>query len=374
MPSPLKPWERAQSPGGSSLKLSSTVANGRNIPDGNSGTPATPVPLIGGQRTPSSTTTASSASSPSLPPRPSSASSGVGGYGSTYSRYGSGYGSSYIPRYGGYSSSYGNSYGGYGGGGSSSYYGNRYGSGSYGYGSSYTDRPPGGMNNSISKFGQMVDSFAHISHLLDANFDAVHGSLASLLRLMDVFGEFAIVIKSFAVFQVLFGSFSKAWAALNWVVGRVPYHAIQGGHAYSNAASNALNLTDFNAFQQPDRRRSSTLMLVLIVISFISAPMLFVKLWRAIRGTQSSAPAAIDSLENAWKDNGSNSTESEFQQNMVKALYDLRGEHDCDLSFRQGEIITVVSKPYPDWWEGSTEDGRRGLFPVNYVEVVKNHL
>jgi len=51
----------------------------------------------------------------------------------------------------------------------------------------------------------------------------------------------------------------------------------------------------------------------------------------------------------------------------VKALYEFWGESEAELSFSVGAIITVIKKDDPGWWEGQL-DGRKGLFPSNYVE------
>uniref|UniRef100_A0A1I8F3H7 SH3 domain-containing protein n=1 Tax=Macrostomum lignano TaxID=282301 RepID=A0A1I8F3H7_9PLAT len=39
-----------------------------------------------------------------------------------------------------------------------------------------------------------------------------------------------------------------------------------------------------------------------------------------------------------------------------------------ELRFRQNDVITVLGKEDESWWLGETEDGRRGVFPYNYVQ------
>lgn len=56
----------------------------------------------------------------------------------------------------------------------------------------------------------------------------------------------------------------------------------------------------------------------------------------------------------------------------VQALFGFRGQMDCDLKFRKGEkieLLTRTSKQF-DWWEGKTADGRLGIFPANYVKII----
>ena len=50
------------------------------------------------------------------------------------------------------------------------------------------------------------------------------------------------------------------------------------------------------------------------------------------------------------------------------ALFDYTGQ-EGDLSFCEGDIITVVNQEADtEWWEGSL-NGICGMFPANYVEV-----
>lgn len=53
------------------------------------------------------------------------------------------------------------------------------------------------------------------------------------------------------------------------------------------------------------------------------------------------------------------------------AKFKFEGEESGDLSFKKGDIITIVKKTDTtnDWWTGSI-DGREGIFPANYVELV----
>lgn len=55
----------------------------------------------------------------------------------------------------------------------------------------------------------------------------------------------------------------------------------------------------------------------------------------------------------------------------VVALYSFPGEEEGDLPFRKGDVITVLKKTdsQNDWWTGRV-NGREGMFPANYVELV----
>ncbi|KAF9992915.1 hypothetical protein BGZ80_000648 [Entomortierella chlamydospora] len=54
---------------------------------------------------------------------------------------------------------------------------------------------------------------------------------------------------------------------------------------------------------------------------------------------------------------------------VVTALYDFAGEQATDLSFKKGDIITVIKKTESrnDWWTGKC-NGREGSFPANYTQ------
>lgn len=51
----------------------------------------------------------------------------------------------------------------------------------------------------------------------------------------------------------------------------------------------------------------------------------------------------------------------------VRALYDFVPSEAGELEFKKGDVIAVVESVYKDWWRGSLR-GKRGIFPLNYVE------
>lgn len=52
----------------------------------------------------------------------------------------------------------------------------------------------------------------------------------------------------------------------------------------------------------------------------------------------------------------------------AKALYDFVGQSSRELTFSQGDIITIHRKVDANWYEGE-HNAFCGLFPVDYVEV-----
>ncbi|CAI7144707.1 ATV_collapsed_G0023300.mRNA.1.CDS.1 [Saccharomyces cerevisiae] len=53
----------------------------------------------------------------------------------------------------------------------------------------------------------------------------------------------------------------------------------------------------------------------------------------------------------------------------VRALYDLTTNEPDELSFRKGDVITVLEQVYRDWWKGALR-GNMGIFPLNYVTPI----
>ena len=54
----------------------------------------------------------------------------------------------------------------------------------------------------------------------------------------------------------------------------------------------------------------------------------------------------------------------------MKAKFDFQGEQSYDLSFKAGDVITVLTQTgqTDDWWEGKL-NGQVGLFPANRCEA-----
>lgn len=57
------------------------------------------------------------------------------------------------------------------------------------------------------------------------------------------------------------------------------------------------------------------------------------------------------------------------RQPCAEALYDFEAENESEISFRERDIIQLVSQVDENWFEGSAH-GRTGYFPINYVKVL----
>eukprot|EP00727_Mastigamoeba_balamuthi_P002040 m51a1_g11833 putative sh3 domain-containing protein (725) ;mRNA; r:442232-445161 len=56
----------------------------------------------------------------------------------------------------------------------------------------------------------------------------------------------------------------------------------------------------------------------------------------------------------------------------VKALYNFNAEDATELSMKKGDVVTLIGKQ-GEWWEGEL-NGRRGLFPANYVAPLQREV
>lgn len=161
-------------------------------------------------------------------------------------------------------------------------------------------------------------------------------------------------MSTFAVFKLLFGGAGRAWQAILWFLGR---RTNQTGTGKSEG--NVIGVEDYKDFQS--RQRSYPTLFVLLGIICVSLPLLLVRMWRAARTALASIEAQNPprELEDVWK----------AEPATVRAKYSFVGENDVELPFREGDLIRLLGKPFPEWWEGELR-GRRGLFPSNYVEPV----
>jgi len=382
--SPPKPWEirRQQNVSTTNLTSSTSTSNGTSI--SKPSTLISPVRPYNPYNNSSYSSGYGSSNSPSY--------GSYGGYGNNYSGYGSSYGSNYGgygsgyygSGYSGYGSYDGSRYGGYGSGYGSTYgsrFGNSYGSNYGGYGSGYginrynqSPLPPGappspfqgfleGGYNHMRNFGETVEGFSRFSRLLDANFDAMHGSFASVLRLLDVAGEFFYVMRTFVVARIFYGGLAPFGKFVRWLLFGTDVRKLTQG--------NTGSVVDFNEYlktqDESKRKKILPIILLMIGISFVGIPMLFIKFFKMIKPHIPENEIEEKSLEKVW----GNNEQDPNKPTSVQAISDFRGQGEMELSFNKDDVFVVLSKPYPEWWEGEFK-GRRGLFPVNFVRPLQS--
>lgn len=52
-----------------------------------------------------------------------------------------------------------------------------------------------------------------------------------------------------------------------------------------------------------------------------------------------------------------------------EGLYDYEGREEGDLSFKQGEILTIINTREDGWWEAENADGKRGTVPKTFLKM-----
>lgn len=56
----------------------------------------------------------------------------------------------------------------------------------------------------------------------------------------------------------------------------------------------------------------------------------------------------------------------------AKAVYDFIAENEGELSFKENDIIDLTERLDENWLSGINPQGEKGIFPTNYVEVIKD--
>ncbi|XP_075885889.1 drebrin-like a isoform X2 [Nelusetta ayraudi] len=63
-------------------------------------------------------------------------------------------------------------------------------------------------------------------------------------------------------------------------------------------------------------------------------------------------------------------TQANGQNICAKAIYDYQAADDTEITFDPHDIITGIEMVDEGWWRGYGPDGRYGMFPANYVELL----
>ncbi|KAI8378063.1 Peroxin 13, N-terminal region-domain-containing protein [Radiomyces spectabilis] len=375
MPSPPKPWETNN--GGSATSTTSPITS------------------------PSAAATTMSSEAPPIPTRSNATTTGAlgtmnrtgaygtTGYGSSYGGYGTGYGSGYGSSYGGYGSGIGSSYGGYGGysrlggyGGYGSYgrmgmgmgYGGGYGRmGMYGNQMGGPGEEPGltqrmemGTRATFEVIEQIVGAFGGFAQMLESTFMATHSSFMAMVGVAEQLSY----LKSYLgqVFSIF---------ALFRLVKRLIYKL--SGRTLPGKPQE-MNLMEFQSFEQatagPKMSRKPLMIFLLMVVGL---PYLMHKLIKLIASSQQVQQRQLQqqALQNPAMGSTTAAQIDPSKLEFARALYDFTAESPMELSLQKGDIVAILSKMDPvtnqlsQWWRGRLRDGKMGMFPATYVEIVQ---
>ena len=55
-----------------------------------------------------------------------------------------------------------------------------------------------------------------------------------------------------------------------------------------------------------------------------------------------------------------------------KALYDCEADNEDELSFKEGDVLLLVSKEEDEWWHGfiAGHPNKQGMFPATFVDML----
>jgi len=125
----------------------------------------------------------------------------------------------------------------------------------------------------MDRFVTAVESFTSFSRLLDMNVDAMNGTLGSVMRFVDVAGEFFHILKTFAIVKLIMSPFS---AFIRFILGtprvkRVTHGGLKG---------NSFDVSEFQTATKGGWKPSS---LIAIFFSIIGLPVVLAKIWSAIQ-------------------------------------------------------------------------------------------
>ncbi|KAI7851352.1 Peroxin 13, N-terminal region-domain-containing protein [Circinella umbellata] len=318
--------------------------------------------------------------------------SSYGGYGNSYGSgmggYGSSYGSGYGSGYGGYGSSmYGSSYGGYGGMNrfGSSMYGSSYGGGMYGgmnrfggggmYGNQMggpngemplTQRMEAGTRPAFEVIEQIVGAFGGFAQMLDSTFMATHSSFMAMMGMAEQLGFLRSYLGQ--VFSV-FALYRLVKKFINKALGRV-----------EPGRPGEMNFTEFQQFENKATKNAAPKIskkpILIFLFMVVGLPYLMHKLIQLITHKQQLEQQKNPQLNDPMMAASLGKIDP-AKLEFARATYDFTGESQMELSLKKGDIVAILSKTDPvsnqqsQWWRGRLRDGRMGMFPANYVEIVQ---
>ena len=289
-----------------------------------------------------------------------------------------------------YNSPYSSSYGGGGMYGGNSYYGgynSMYGGGYSPY-NRFGMQQPNGMPGTLANgaqpafhvFESLVSGFSHITHLLESMFHATHNSFYAIVGVVEQFGHvrqgLGRVIGAFAIWRV----FGKLWRAIMERLGRKKVtdavsQAMITSREFEEFQRGIVSVSTPKSVAKKSNSFSGGSSFIAVVALLVGIPWLISKIANLMTTTSAShAPSPTPDPSLTSTTNGKlNVNEIEF----ARALYDFQARDGNELNLSKGDLVAILDRRDPwtgaetGWWRGRLRDGRMGMFPANYVEILE---
>ncbi|XP_049848413.1 probable peroxisomal membrane protein PEX13 [Schistocerca gregaria] len=223
----------------------------------------------------------------------------------------------------------------------------------------------------VNGFHSITAGFGRFAGLLDANSQAMHGTLTSIVRLIEsadfLYKEIGVLVSSITVFRLIGQLFRK-------LLGR---HAEAAGSA-NNALDHVSSAADVREFTQSVSAKSRHKFLS--ILFFISTALFFgmpylcsiLKRVAGLSEAKSDFEEHFSKAENTCRQQHEIRalTPSRMPIMQVRALHDYHKSSNEEISMRRGDTINVFTKPFDLWWEGEIQNqpGVIGLFPANLTQ------
>lgn len=199
----------------------------------------------------------------------------------------------------------------------------------------------------------MTANFGRFAGLLDANSQAMHGALSSIVRLIEnagfLYREIGFALSGFTLVRLV-------QRLVRRILGR---KSAKGANPNATAGS----IEAVKEFQK-ENGRSSTAFWVTFLVAIVSCFFFGIPILNRALGRWLGPEEEEKKLGDAWA--------NARHVSQVRAMHDYPAQNEHELTLRQGDIINVLQKPFEAWWEGQVvgQPGRAGLFPTNYTQAL----
>ncbi|KAI9497109.1 Peroxin 13, N-terminal region-domain-containing protein [Zychaea mexicana] len=229
-----------------------------------------------------------------------------------------------------------------------------------------TQRMEAGTRPAFEVIEQIVGAFGGFAQMLDSTFMATHSSFMAMMGMAEQLGflrsYLGQVFSVFAIYRLVKKYINKA-------LGRV-----EAGRPTE------MNFMEFQQFEnkaagQAAGPKISKKPILIFLFMVVGLPYLMHKLIQLITHKQQLEQQNNPQMSDPMMASLGKIDPAKLE--FARATYDFGAESQMELSLKKGDIVAILSKTDPvtnqqsQWWRGRLRDGRMGMFPANYVEIVQ---